>query len=74
MVEPYMDKRMESTSFTHFEINYADIRNIRKVDQGSDSAPSEEKKTPNSSKFYLLFVMLLSQVATLLFPDICCRK
>lgn len=43
---------------------------IRKVDQGCDSAPSWEKKTPNLSKFYLLFVTLLSQVAILLFPDL----
>ena len=35
-----MDKRVESMSFPHFEINYAEIRNIRKVDQGSSSAPS----------------------------------
>lgn len=28
-----------------------------------------KKKTPNSFKFYLLLVVLLSQVATLLFPD-----
>lgn len=69
-VKPYMDKRMEAHSLHTFKSNYTEIRNIRKADHGSYSAPSQEKKTPNSCKFHLLFVMVLSQVATLLFPDL----
>lgn len=43
-VEPYMDKRMEAHSSHTFKSNYTEIRNIRKADQGSYSAPSQEKK------------------------------
>lgn len=64
-------KGWDGCSLHTFKSNCAKIRNIQKADQeADDSAPPQEKKTPNSFKFCLLLVVLLSQVAALLFPDI----